>query len=130
MEKQRCQILPEHLKLIQRFIVGWCGDEFGAPEIDPKRPYGNSNVYQDMVEILGTEKKGDKVWLFKLFGKEYYLSGNDEYNLELPEELKKSLDKLHHETEQVLQVCLTLQKFETGTYEAEAYTENWQLISK
>jgi hypothetical protein len=46
-------VTEDHLKLARRMVVGWCGDEYGAPEIDPKRPYGNSNVVRDMREILG-----------------------------------------------------------------------------
>ena len=33
--------------------VTWDDWEFGAPGIDPKRPYGNSNVFADIAEILG-----------------------------------------------------------------------------
>lgn len=34
--------------------------EFGAPEVDPKRPYGNSNVYLYLAEILGIEPGVDE----------------------------------------------------------------------
>ena len=55
MEKERFEIKPEHLKLIRRFCIGWQDCEFGAPEIDPKRPYGNSDVIQDMVDRHNVE---------------------------------------------------------------------------
>jgi hypothetical protein len=35
--------------------VGWHNCEAGAPQIDPKRPYGNSDVEHDIAEILGWE---------------------------------------------------------------------------
>ena len=34
-------------------IVQWRDCEYGAPEINPKRPYGNSSVELDICEILG-----------------------------------------------------------------------------
>lgn len=46
-------VTDDHLKLLRRASVGWSDCEFGAPEIDPKRPYGNSNVLGDIAEILG-----------------------------------------------------------------------------
>lgn len=33
--------------------VAWQDCETGAPEIDPKRPYGNSFVPRDVAEIIG-----------------------------------------------------------------------------
>jgi Resolvase, N terminal domain len=45
-------ITDEHLRLLRRACVMWFDAEFGAPAIDPKRPYGNSIVYADMAEIL------------------------------------------------------------------------------
>lgn len=50
-------VKEEHLKLMQRMNVDWHDCEFGAPAIDCKRPYGNGAVFQDMIEILGLEKK-------------------------------------------------------------------------
>ncbi|MCU1325011.1 MAG: hypothetical protein JWN34_381, partial [Bryobacterales bacterium] len=48
-------VTSEHLKLLQRMCVGWQDCEYGAPEIDPKRPYGNSSVEYDILEILGVK---------------------------------------------------------------------------
>jgi hypothetical protein len=47
------RLTHDHLKLLRRATVGWCGDEYGAPEIDPKRPYGNSDVSLDVADLLG-----------------------------------------------------------------------------
>lgn len=44
-------VKPDHLKLLKKMCVGWRDCEFGAPEIDPKRPYGNSGVYGDIGQI-------------------------------------------------------------------------------
>lgn len=51
-------VQPHHIKLLQRMNVRWGTIEFGAPEIDGKRPYGNSSVVQDIREI--TEMEGAK----------------------------------------------------------------------
>ena len=45
----------DHLTLLRNFYVSWQWCEFGAPEINPKRPYGNSDVLEDIRELLGFE---------------------------------------------------------------------------
>lgn len=54
----------EHLKLLQNMWIDF--DEFnyyGAPHVNEKRPYGNSDVYMDVAEIVGIpfdDDYGDK----------------------------------------------------------------------
>lgn len=105
MRIERIEIKEEHLKLLKRCYVCWYDAEFGAPAIDPKKPYGNSSVEYDIAEILG--------W---------------EYNNELTEEQYTEANKLHNELEKVLQICLSLATFETGIYELEGYGINWKKI--
>ena len=132
MEKITFTIKSEHLKLLKHFCVGWDDCEFGAPEIDPKRPYGNSDVYQDMIEILGLKKIKEGIYKFQLNKTEWLLKGEDEYNLYLDgpdeEKLLKKLDILHKESETALQICLATQKFEIGKFEADEYDVNWTKI--
>jgi hypothetical protein len=45
-------VTDDHLKLLRRAHITWDGVEFGAPEIYCKKPYGNSNVWGDIAEIL------------------------------------------------------------------------------
>ena len=40
----RFTVTDEHLRLLRRAYVSWDETEFGAPEIDCKRPYGNSDM--------------------------------------------------------------------------------------
>jgi hypothetical protein len=80
----------DHIKLLKRMYVGWQDDEYGAPEIDPKRPYGNSQVEADMVDILGDEWCAEK---------------DAEY-----------LKELHRGTQTALQIVLVTGKMEAGTY--------------
>ena len=49
------EVTEQHLVLARHMYVGWQNCEFGAPEIDPKRPYGNSDVEDDICKILGIE---------------------------------------------------------------------------
>ena len=115
---EKFTITENHLKLLKRMFVGWNDCEFGAPEIDPKRPYGNSSVEQDILEIIGFEEIDEERFKFILEGKEYILKGEDKYNIELEdeEELCKKLWKLNREMQIVLQICLSLGTFETGDY--------------
>ena len=45
----------EHFKLLAQANWQWQDCEFGAPKMDPKRPYGNSDVITDIAEILGDD---------------------------------------------------------------------------
>ena len=136
MDKEKFEIKKEHLKLLQRFNVGFNDEcEFGAPEIDPKRPYGNSSVYQDILEILGMKELKSGVFEFELFGEKWILKGEDKYNLYLDgadeERLIEQLDKLHKEMETVLQICLCTLSFEIGEYETEPYDyDGWKKVDK
>jgi len=106
-------VTEEHIRLIRRFNVGWQSTETGAPEIDPKRPYGNRSVANDIHEILTGELIGC------VQSKRDELTG---------EEIEKYL-KLHRETEVVLQIVLATGSFNTGTYEREMYTNCWKRVS-
>jgi len=45
----------EHFKLLKAACVSENNCEFGSPSIDCKRPFGNSDVIGDMIEILGID---------------------------------------------------------------------------
>lgn len=47
-------VTKKDLELIKRFYINWNDCEFGAPTIDPKRPFGNSDVVKDYEKITGT----------------------------------------------------------------------------
>lgn len=98
-------ITEQHLKLLQNAYVSWDSCEFGSPEIDCKRPYGNSDVLEDMADIL-YGKLPEKA-------KEKVIESTSDY-----------LIQLHKELEIVLQICLLTQKFETGTYEQKDEYDN------
>jgi hypothetical protein len=101
-------LTEEHIKLLRNMYVGWGYCEFGAPEIDPKRPYGNSHVIGDIHTILtGVNDADDNVL----------------------EEFEVKYDKLHKETETALQIVLRTGKFEPGVYECDVYRRNWRPVS-
>lgn len=132
MDKKQFEVKKEHLLLLQRMNVGWNDCEFGAPEIDPKRPYGNSDVEQDILEIIGLKELKEGIYEFVLFKKKWLLKGEDKYNIYLEgedeEKLCEELNKLHEETQTALQICLSTQTFKAGTYEADKYSYNWKEV--
>lgn len=108
MKTQRFELKEEHLKLLRNMCVRWEFCEFGAPVIDCKKPYGNSDVYEDMAKILGI--KGFE---------------NSDEEISFSKEQVDLMDKLHKETEVVLQIVLKTGKFEEGIYVADEYSDNW-----
>lgn len=47
------RLTEDHLRLLRRARVVWNGDEYGAPGLCPKRPFGNSDVAADILAIPG-----------------------------------------------------------------------------
>lgn len=95
----RFTVTEDHVKLLRAAYVGWDSCEFGAPAIDCKRPYGNSDVLGDIAEILGgirhPEFEEDEDW------------GDEE---------AESMRKTHAETLTALQIFLCTGTMEPGTY--------------
>ena len=92
-------ITPDHLTLLQRTYVSWDDCEFGAPGIDPKRPYGNSDVQQDICSILGWNK----------------MNAGDE-DCEYADRQLERASEIHKELKTVLQIVLSVGRVEPGEY--------------
>lgn len=106
------EIKPEHLILLRSTYIGWNDCEFGAPEIDPQRPYGNSQVLHDIAEILGIDPEG-----------------GGKYERWFSEEQKEYMERLHSGLQETLQIAIYTGRFETGVYEAPHYsTRTWRKI--
>jgi hypothetical protein len=101
-------LTTEHLKLLKRMYTGWQDCEYGAPEINPKRPYGNSDVAGDVAEILGISPEGD-----------------DGYGDCLSKSQREYCDKLHRETETALLIFLQHAKLSPGKYAEKNYSD-WE----
>lgn len=112
MRAIRFQVTEQHVKLLRSMWVGWSNCEFGAPEIDPKRPYGNSSVYHDIGEILNIEPEGG--------------SPDDR---EFTDEQKDAMRALHEETQVVLQIVLSAGVLAAGHYEKpNEYGRDWRRL--
>lgn len=98
------RVTEDHLKLIRAFNIRWDDCEFGAPAVDPKRPYGNSSALADIAEILG------------IVGEE--LTGEEELRC----------NTLHSETETALQIAIATGVFKPGLYEARPYSSEWKFV--
>jgi hypothetical protein len=106
--KKQFELKEEHLKLLRNAIVSWDSREFGAPSIDCKKPYGNSDVYEDMAKILG-------------------IKGFEDYEGEISfsKEDVALMENLHKEIKVALQIVLRTGKIEPGIYVADEYGDNW-----
>jgi hypothetical protein len=106
----RFTFTESHAKLLQRAYIGWQSCETGAPEIDPKRPYGNSSVALDVAEILeipphaACRKCGEACERCDDEGSGY------------TREQREMLMRVHRETEFALQIVLQ-HGYRCGVYE-------------
>lgn len=107
---QEFTLTEDHVKLLRRFYVAWCHDEYGAPEIDPKRPYGNSDVDDDIAEILGIQPE----------------SGNGHGDRQLSPGQRDHVRRIHLETQTALQIVLRTGSMEPGEYVAPDYSVDWR----
>lgn len=103
MKLEIFELREEHLALLRNAHVCWLDVETGAPGIDPKRPYGNSNVVGDVAYILDVD-----------------LPDSDE-NKELYEELHYELMSWHEETLTALEILIDTGQSAPGTYHRKPY---------
>jgi hypothetical protein len=114
------ELTEDHIKLVTNMYVSWGDAETGAPAINPKRPYGNSDVPGDVYRVLH-----DDVY--------YGDTHQDEYGdeLDMPEGMEEDYEKLHRQTETALQIVLCTKSFTPGIYvKTEQYDDlSWGLAS-
>lgn len=108
------ELKQAHITLLRNAYIGWQDCETGAPEIDPKRPYGNSYVLGDIIEILGEETPDE----------------DDEQYEEWEQTRSRELMQLHYETATALQIILAMESFEPGRFKRkERYdTTSWERV--
>lgn len=104
-ETERFTVTEEHVKLLRAANVGWGHCEFGAPVIDCERPYGNSDVLEDIFRILAMPGRGA---------------------FDCSEAEIDRMHLLHLETETALQIFLCTGTMEPGTYETPRYYRRWK----
>ncbi len=114
-------VTNQEIQLIKRMCVSWWDCEFGAPAIDCKRPYGNSNVLKDMADILG--------FLDDLENLEYISDETEEaYTEQVIEEQEEVLLELHSNMQTVLQILIDNLSLEAGTYQRQKYGGKWTKV--
>lgn len=102
------KLTDAHIKLLKHANIGWQNCEFGAPAIDCKRPYGNSDVITDIADILGLTLPED-----------------------VPDGVREMLTGLHRELQVALQVVLSSGSFQPGTYiQKSPYDHRTWVLSK
>jgi hypothetical protein len=107
---KRFTVTDEHLRLLRRAYISWDDGEFGAPGINGKRPYGNSNVFADMADILDMP---DREWADE---------GEDP-----PPEVEWRFLRLHVETAIVLQIGVATGEFLAGRYvRGDEWNSRWE----
>lgn len=92
-------LTEEHLALMRQMTVDWWNCEFGAPAIDPKRPYGNGDVVMDIISILE------------------WPGAPQDSNEPLDPVLEDRACRLHEEMQHALQIVLCTGKFRPGVYQ-------------
>lgn len=103
-----------HLKLLSKAYVSWNDCEYGAPEINPKRPYGNSDVESDIVRILGWAEETDKC------------PHCGEY---LNEDMLERAANIHRETQLALEIILQFGgSAGAGRYQRKDCFHKWELV--
>ena len=103
-------VTHDHLKLLQRMWIGWEDCEYGAPAVNCKRPYGNSDVEGDIAEILGWEYE------------------EDDWN-GMPNSLREKAEKIHREMKTVLQILVVNLHIYPGEYERpNPYGTGWSYV--
>lgn len=103
------ELTEDHLTLLRAAYTSWDDCEYGAPSIDPKRPYGNSDVAQDIAVKLG--------WV------EDYNAWCDLEELDdgyaAMEALEERAAAIHEELQTALQIVLYTGEFKVGKYVAK-----------
>ena len=85
IQPKEFRLTTSHLRLLRKMNVGWQECEYGAPEINPKRPYGNSSVELDIAEEFGWSVDRDNG---------------------LTQDQSETASNLHRETQTALQIVL------------------------
>lgn len=103
-------LTEDHIKLLRNAHVQWNFRGTGAPEIDTKRPYGDSDVFSQILYIL--DRQPD--W------------GNGQWS----EAQIVEAEKIHKEIEFALQIVLCCKSFRPGTYrrKSEYDTRTWSRV--
>lgn len=110
MENRTFEVREDHIKLLRNMSVTWNYSCSGSPTIDPKRPYGESMIFEGMAKLLNM------------------VEPNEDGEVELTDEQIDSLSKLHEEMQTVLEILLYNCSIQQGTYVNKGYLNEWILL--
>ncbi len=111
-EPREFVLTDQHVALLRAANISWYEIEWGAPAIDGKRPYGNSDINGDLARLLNVDAFIDH-------------EGEERWTPEQFEEMRR----LHRETETALQVILAAGQFTPGRYvTSDAYSRDWRPV--
>ncbi len=105
MNKNTFELTEQHLALARKFNFYYVDYLFDAPYVDPINPYGNSDVFSDMAEILNIERSTNH------FTKDQY----------------KFMHQIHQETVYALQMGVR-GSARPGIYEEGDSVNDWLLV--
>lgn len=110
------ELTEDHIKLVRAMYFERSNIEFGAPGVDPKRPYGNSSVIRDIVDILDDVDDADN-WECSWCGEcEVY---------EMCGDAESYYRDLHDETLHVFEIVQDAIEIPIGTYVRSAGRHSW-----
>jgi hypothetical protein len=111
-------VTEDHLKLLRHARISWDPGEFyGAPAINSKRPYGNSQVVEDVAELVQAPDS-DYEWTEEevIFPQRHTARFKH-----LRTEAAEGYLHLHVQTAIALQIVLATGEFRPGRYRREGY---------
>jgi hypothetical protein len=97
------ELTEQHVTLLRHAYVAWEDCEFGAPAINPKRPYGNSDVLTDIAKLLHPE----------------FAAMREGAQMDWMEDNEARLRAVHEETVTALQIVLITGQMQPGRYVRE-----------
>lgn len=106
---QNFRVEENHIRLLKGMKLSWNDLCFGAPTVNPKRPYGSSLVIDDMAKILSIGE----------------LDENGE--LQLIDDQERELLNLHKEMEKVIEILLYNCSITPGVYVNKGNSNEWLL---
>lgn len=114
-------VKPYHLRLLQKCYTSWDVCEFGAPQIDPKRPFGNSGA-NSILTVVAKETGALDHLMDSLDLDECNI-----YDVLKPEKTQE-LIHIYKELEICLQILLNDLAIVPGRYQLIGYGKNWKYI--
>ena len=112
--EQRFTVTEDHIKLLEQLNIGWYTGENDAPAVDSKRPFGNSDLEGDIIEITGRLS----------------LEEIDECEGDIPAEHREWAQAIYLEMAWVLEIMTkrARQGIVPGEYRCDRYRRNWTLV--